>query len=500
MFGFDERFAMFDITPVENQFILDLLPAARGDYIKVYLYGLMRCYHPEEGMNLDRMCHELNMSEEDVTAAFRYWERRKAVRRISDHPPVWQYVNLKQVMFTTGAEEADPKYEAFSNAIYDAFDHVRRLHGGELSTLFELHETLHLPQEVIIMLLNYMVTIKGKNFRISDAEKLAAKMAEEEIRTVEAAEEFLSRDEKAYTGVKKILKLLGKRYSLPSDAQVKMYRKWISEWHFTPEAVEEAVELTARGEPSMGYLDGILNSLRNEAGNAGIVRPEQVRASTRNADGLRQVLKELGAGSGEINPRTLRIYEEMKQLYPQSVILIAARECGNASGRKPENVLKLLESWHDRGLETEEQVTAYVRTFHDRTSLIREIRKIWGVDENKIGKTDRSLVERWERDLGFTPAMILDTAPLASEAAKPMAYLDKILEEYHQKGIDTPEKARQARETARAARKPSAGGGKNVGAQQYGQRDYGEVQEELMDSQNREMEEYLRRNGGSGDA
>jgi hypothetical protein len=76
MFGFDPKYAMFDITPLENQFILEYLPAARGDYVKVYLYGLMRCYHPEEDMNVDRMGHELNMTEEDVAAAF----RRRVIR------------------------------------------------------------------------------------------------------------------------------------------------------------------------------------------------------------------------------------------------------------------------------------------------------------------------------------------------------------------------------------------------------------------------------------
>ena len=49
MFGFDERYAMFDTTPVDNQFILEYLPSAPGDAVKVYLYGLLRCYHPEEG-------------------------------------------------------------------------------------------------------------------------------------------------------------------------------------------------------------------------------------------------------------------------------------------------------------------------------------------------------------------------------------------------------------------------------------------------------------------
>ena len=69
MFGFDKQFAMFDVTPVENQYILELLPAAKGDYVKVYLYGLMYCYHPEESLSVDQIAHDLNMTAEDVLAS-----------------------------------------------------------------------------------------------------------------------------------------------------------------------------------------------------------------------------------------------------------------------------------------------------------------------------------------------------------------------------------------------------------------------------------------------
>ena len=251
MFGFDERFTMFDITPVENQFILEYLPDAKGDYVKVFLYGLMRCYHPENDLNIDTIRHDLHMSADDILAAFRYWERRKLVRRISDKPPMWQYINIKQISMNSPEEGNDPEYEEFSNAIYEAFDKVRRLHGRELSTCFEWHEDLNLPTEVIIMLLNHMVEIKGKNFRISDAEKVAIQMAEENIRTVDSAEEFFSRDEQAYNGMKKILKQMGKKY-LPSEAQVKLYLKWTREWHFSHEAIEAALDLTAKGDPSPG--------------------------------------------------------------------------------------------------------------------------------------------------------------------------------------------------------------------------------------------------------
>lgn len=495
MFGFDDRFAMFDITPVENQFILEYLPEARGDYVKVYLYGLMHCYHPEEGMNPDRVSHDLNMTTEDVYAAFRYWERKRLVRRVSDDPPVWQYVNIKQINLTAGDEPEDEEFRTFSNALYEVFDKSRRLHGSELVTCFEWKEELKLPTEVIIMLLNHMVEIKGKNFSIREAEKVALRMAEENVRTAEEAEDFFTRDEMVYAGVRKILKLMGKRY-LPSEAQVNMYQKWIREWHFTPEAVEEALKLTAKGDPSMGYLDGILKSLRNDMAGKKTIEAKDVSESTRRTDELKTVLRELG--SGEVNEKNLQLFNRMREMYPLDVILTAARECGH-NKKEPEDILKLLESWKEKGLESREDVDAYVRAFHDQTGLIRELRAVWGTDEKRIGKQDRAMVSRWENELGFGRDMILAAAPYAAEAKAPMAYLDRILADYHSKGIRTAEQA--AAERTATGRTGQAGGKtKGVSAQDYPQRPYEEVQRQLMDEQRRRITERLGKNGGNDDA
>ena len=116
----------FDETPVDNQFIQEYLPQASGDYIKIYLYGLMFCYHPEEEVSLERMSHDLNLPTEEIEKAFRYWERQGTVRRVSDRPPTWKYVNLKRKNLVT-EEPVDPDFSAFGEALYDAFDHGRRL-------------------------------------------------------------------------------------------------------------------------------------------------------------------------------------------------------------------------------------------------------------------------------------------------------------------------------------------------------------------------------------
>ncbi len=489
MFGFDTKYAMFDITPVENQFILEYLPAAKGDYVKVYLYGLMRCYHPEEDMNLDRMSHELNMTREDVANAFGYWERRRLVRRVSDNPPKWQYINIKQIS-TEGDIDPEPDYADFANALYQAFDKVRRLHGSELNRCFEWREDMKLPTEVIIMLLHHMVSVKGKNFRIADAEKVAAQMAEENIRTVESAEEFFSRDEQAAAGLRKILKMLGKKYA-PSEAQVNLYRKWTRDWGFSQEAIETAVELTAKGDPSMGYLDGILSSLKRE----GTMTASEIRNSSLKAENYREVLKELG--KGEISRKNLKSYDQMLEIYPQDIILIAARECGH-SGKDTEDTLKLLQAWKEKGLSTRTEVEAYVQAFHDQTALIRALKKIWGTDETRISKTDRSLVQKWEKDMGINREVILEAARFASEAKQPMAYLDSIMADYHGKGISTPEQARQEHEKNRSGgRKTTA---KVLPGQDFTQRDYHNVPEEMQQELADEMRAFMKENGGEPDA
>ena len=84
--AFDDSVAGFDVTPVENMFISEYMLRAPGDCVKVYLYGLMLCYHNQERMSLTGMARDLDLTEEDVERAFRYWARCGLVRQVGDHP------------------------------------------------------------------------------------------------------------------------------------------------------------------------------------------------------------------------------------------------------------------------------------------------------------------------------------------------------------------------------------------------------------------------------
>ena len=157
MFSFDEQAALFDVTPLPNQFILNYLPEASGDAVRVYLFGLVACYHHEAISDLQQMARELNMTEDDIRAAYRYWERKGLVQRVADNPPQYRYQNIYQVMMTGAQAQIDPAYEQFAEAIYGVFDNDRRLHGKDVSQCYEWVEQMHLPPDVVIAMMRHMV-------------------------------------------------------------------------------------------------------------------------------------------------------------------------------------------------------------------------------------------------------------------------------------------------------------------------------------------------------
>ena len=61
-----------DATLVANEFLDKYMPAANGDYVKVYLY-LLR--NRAEGIDLESIAESLALTEGDVRRAIRYWEK-----------------------------------------------------------------------------------------------------------------------------------------------------------------------------------------------------------------------------------------------------------------------------------------------------------------------------------------------------------------------------------------------------------------------------------------
>ena len=91
MFDLDQDARIYGVTAIENRFLQDYLPAAKGDYVKVYLWGLYACQNKGPEYSLDEMAQDLFLSVPEIEAALRYWERRSLVSRVSDNPPQYRF-------------------------------------------------------------------------------------------------------------------------------------------------------------------------------------------------------------------------------------------------------------------------------------------------------------------------------------------------------------------------------------------------------------------------
>ena len=108
---FSESFQIFDITPVENLFIQEFMLKAPGDFVKVYLYGLMQCYRPNSTENsLEAFSHALEMDTGTIENAFHYWERQGILyfHKESNGETSVEYFNIKDVLYNKGLDCEKP--------------------------------------------------------------------------------------------------------------------------------------------------------------------------------------------------------------------------------------------------------------------------------------------------------------------------------------------------------------------------------------------------------
>ena len=472
--AFDEGVAGFDVTPVENMFITEYMLGAPGEYVKVYLYGLMLCYHNQERMSLTSMAKDLKAEEEEIERAFRYWERNGLVRRIGDNPVCYAYRNIKQLTLTRAQDPAQKLYNReFASAVQQALG--ERYHGYEDDQkIYDWIDVYELPEDVVLMLLQYEMKRSNGRFSMKIADRTAKDWAHRGVKSIEDAEKIVLIDNEREKALKRLTASLGQA-TLPSDDQKKMYNKWIDEWGFTSEAIEEARKETASGTPSMRFLESIL-AAQHQMGNHTLWEVRKGIAQ-RNAarDLMRKVYARLGRAGMSPTDEDLRKIDEIKAQtgYDEDMILYAAEVVHESNSKDFSDVLKKLSLWRREGYESIERAKQEQRYYESIKSKVNEIFEKMGV-EKAPKKSDCSLFSKWTNEMGMSMELVLLAAEYSRGSGAPMRIADKILFDWQRAGISTAEAARAEHEahvrTGGAARPAAAK--ETMQRHTYSQEDY----------------------------
>lgn len=446
--SFDDSAALFDATPVENMFITEYMLRAPGDFVKVYLYGLMLCYHHSERMSLASMARDLDVTQEDIERAYRYWEREGLVRRTGDNPICYTYYNLKQITLTRAEKPSEQLYNRhFMDEIRRTLD-AQTLNDPDYQTILDWVQVFELPEEVVIMLLRSEKE-RSRTGRVSFkiASETAQRWAQSGVRTLEDAEQMLILTGERERGLKRLLARLG-QHRPASEDEKNMYLKWIDEWGFAPEAVLEACRETTKGTPTMAYLDGILlrqHQLgRHDAAQllGGISQEKTAR------DFAREVLAGLGRTGVTPTSDDLALIESWRRAGNSDELILLAVTAAHRrkDGGTMEIVGNWLEKWMRQGLTTPEAVTAHSNRQKALNSQLREIYEAAGMEKN-TNQPDRDLLCSWMGEMAMSMELVLLAAQYARSSGAPMMTMNRILSDWHRAGITTVEAARAEHES-----------------------------------------------------
>ena len=349
---FSPEAARRELTPVDNLFLLEYMPDADGMFVKVYLFGLMQCYHGSLG-DVD-VGEALGLTDAQVRCAYVYWQAKGLVRIRGDEPLTVEYLLCEQPAVTTASSK---KYRRLIESV-EALLSPRSLDMREMQTVYDCIELYGLEEGAVLALIAYCIELKGKRVSLNYVGTVAREWSEREIKSQEAVEQYVADYRSQKHGAAEVLRRWNKR-RMPTVDEMALYDRWIRTLGFDAEAIlAAAARMTDVASPTFAILnDRLLELAEHKVTDAA----EMERADEKNAldrEFARQVYARLGkiGAPDKTTIAQLRMFREEKNI-SREAILLAADEC--ASAERPLGMLKkTLSDWAGEHVETVEQAEA----------------------------------------------------------------------------------------------------------------------------------------------
>ena len=289
-------------TKVENLFISEYLPDAPGDYVKVFLFGLMYAQY-EITPNRSELAKLLNLSVEEIAEAWIYWESRGLVRVLHEKDSNNEEVN--HIIFKSKIEELygkmsedqsepapvtaepaeadlplyvsidDMDFDEVINSklidrrlreLYEKFQMTtgRTISRQEISKIEDAIKVYGIEPEIFDFAIDYCADLQ--KYSVDYIFKVALRWTEEGCRTVDEAKRLLEKHSRRNDCYRQVFKALGfNRLPAPIDREI--MDRWFDEMNCTLAEVLDACSAAAGiREPNLKYVNKVIENRRLEKG------------------------------------------------------------------------------------------------------------------------------------------------------------------------------------------------------------------------------------------
>lgn len=278
-------------TPVSDIFLDEYMPAANGEYVKVYLY-LLRCLKSDtQELSISLIADKFDHTESDVQRALKYWEKMHLLKLEYDESKALTGICLTEEGVKTAKPatesplppEDSPDFSSLSSVSPLSQEEAKQLlficeqylgktlSSTEVSRIMYFHDTLGFSADLIEYLVEYCVSKRHKSLRY--IESVALSWHKSGYTTVSQAKLQTSTYNKAYFSILKAFGISGRN---PVEGEIAYMNKWMKEWSFSQELIAEACSRTmsAIHQPSFEYADRILGRWKEQ----GVVCPSDLEA------------------------------------------------------------------------------------------------------------------------------------------------------------------------------------------------------------------------------
>lgn len=274
------------------------LKLASPNQVKVILF-LLR--NSEKSYTFKEIGEALSVHEDDVKDCVNFWIDRGFLRESdgelsagdSSDKPIESVkkpeTSVKKTVVTrpvkpdiitaAGIINADANLQALLSEVEASLS--KPLSSGGTSVIVMLYDTCGLPAEVIVMLVNYCVSIGKTDMRT--IERIGVKWADDGIDSIEAADKKIADSKRSKENWSRIKYVFGlSSAGSPTAKQLEFADNWIEKWKFSDEMLRIAYETNVdnTGKMSFPYINKILKRWYD----AGIANPDDIEKLDKKPD------------------------------------------------------------------------------------------------------------------------------------------------------------------------------------------------------------------------
>lgn len=427
-------------TEIDNIFIDSFMPSAPEECTKCYLYGL---FLASSGLKIDNtlenFAKKLNMSEDDVESAFRYWEEQGLVQVLSTRPIEVVFNPLSNLFSGTKLYKPE-KYEVFNRQAQMLFEGKREITKTEYGEYYDFLERSHMQQEALIMIMKYCIDSKQRAVGYNYILTVARNWANEGVLTVPQVEERLCEMEENQSSLAQILSALGlKRNSFIEERA--LYQKWTKELGFDDDAILFVAKSMKR-KGGFERLDSLLEGFYNARKFSASEIKEHMLARESMKELAKQVNRSLGLFYESLDSEIESyISPWLGYGFEVDTILKVAEYAFKSSIRSLDGMDNLMKKLYKLGILTSESLLEYLGQLVKGDAQIKTVLEKLGLSR-RVNSFDREMFKTWTEAWNMSDELIAHAASLSLGKLSPLQYMNRLLATWHEKSVKSVEESK----------------------------------------------------------